>query len=156
MAYIVEAPNELYSIQNEMENIKIFMAGGITNCPDWQQEFISHFDGYDYVTLFNPRRKDFDVADPNASERQIVWEHRHLEEADVIIYWFSRGSLNPIVLYELGKYIGSEKHIFIGIDEEYERKYDVEAQSKLMYYNLSFFDSIQSLAEAVKEIILKD
>lgn len=156
MAYVVEAPNELYSIQNEVENVKIFMAGGITNCPNWQREFISYFEGYDYVTLFNPRRYDFDITDPNASEKQIVWEHRHLEEADIIIYWFSRGSLNPIVLYELGKYIGSGKHIFIGIDEEYERRYDVEVQSRLMNYDREFFASVENLAEAVKEIILQN
>jgi len=156
MAYIVEAPNELYSIQNEVENVKIFMAGGITNCPNWQREFISCFEGYDYVTLFNPRRYDFNITDSNISEKQIVWEHRHLEEADIIIYWFSRGSLNPIVLYELGKYISSGKHIFIGIDDEYERKFDVETQAKLMNYNLEFFASVENLAEAVKEIILQN
>jgi len=155
MAYIVEAPNELYSIQNEVENIKVFMAGGITNCPDWQQEFISYFKEYDYVTLFNPRRKDFDISDSCAPEKQIVWEHRHLEEADIIIYWFSSGSLNPIVLYELGKYTG-KKHILIGIDKEYERTFDVEVQSKLMGYDLEFFKSINDLAEALKLVVLKN
>lgn len=150
MAIVVEAPNEEYSIQNETVNVKVFMAGGITNCPDWQTEFISHFEDIDYITLYNPRRANFDVTDPAASEKQIVWEHRHLDEADVIIYWFSRGSLNPIVLYELGKHINTDKSILIGVDPDYERKYDVEVQSKLVGYQDNFYSSVKDLAEALK------
>lgn len=40
MAIIIQAPNEVYSIDNN-RNIKLFLAGGITNCPDWQSEVIS-------------------------------------------------------------------------------------------------------------------
>jgi len=156
MAIIVEAPNEEYSIQNETLNLKVFVAGGITNCPDWQAEFLEYFKDYDFVTFFNPRRKDFDVTDPKASEKQIVWEHRHLEEADVIIYWFSRGSLNPIVLYELGKYINTNKHILIGIDPEYQRKSDVEVQSALMNYENGYFYTIEVLANELKALLSKN
>jgi hypothetical protein len=40
MALIIEAPNEIYSVENN-KNINLFLAGGITNCPDWQKEMIS-------------------------------------------------------------------------------------------------------------------
>jgi len=154
VAIIVEAPNEIYSIQNETENLKVFVAGGMSNCPNWQQEFIQEFKNYNYITLFNPRRAEFDTTDPKASEKQIVWEYRHLEEADVIIYWFSRGSLNPIVLYELGKYINTDKKIIIGIDPEYERKSDVEIQSKLTNYKDKFYTTIKDMANAIRSHII--
>lgn len=156
---IIEAPNEVYSLENE-HNIKLFLAGGISNCPDWQSEFIADLERYFFeidaqsdVTIFNPRRKDFDITNPNESERQIVWEHRHLEESDVIVYWFSRGSLNPIVLYELGKYINTDKEIIVGIDPEYERKGDVITQCSLLGYDVVIDDIRQIITEFVHNYI---
>ena len=148
---VIEAPNEVYSVVNE-QNVKIFLAGGITNCPDWQQEFIRRFPKWG-VTLYNPRRAVFDVTNPNEFERQVVWEHLHLEKSDIISFWFSRGSINPIVLFELGKYLRSGKKIFIGIDDEYPRRKDVEVQSKLMGYERDFFCSIKTLVYNIKEYV---
>lgn len=148
----VEAPNENYSIINETDNLKVFLAGGITNCPDWQKELVDDLDHVRNLTLYNPRRANFDINDPNATEVQIVWEHRHLEEADVIIYWFAKGSLNPIVLYELGKYINTDKKIIIGIDPEYTRENDVKVQSKLVGYKDKFYNNMDDMARAIIEI----
>ena len=136
---VIEAPNEAYSAENE-NSIKVFIAGGITNCPNWQKELIEYlqveFKEVDYyiptVSLYNPRRENFPIDIPEEMERQIVWEYHHLKEADIIIYWFSNGSLNPIVLYELGKWGNSgTKEIIMGIDPLYERKDDVIIQTKL-------------------------
>lgn len=49
MIYI-EAPNENYSIENETENTKVFLAGGITNCPDWQSEIVEILSGESELT----------------------------------------------------------------------------------------------------------
>ena len=155
MATVITAPNEVYSVGHETENLKVFVAGGITNCPDWQQEFIQKFDGYEYLTLYNPRRKDFNVDNPYETEVQIAWEYRHLEEADIIVFWFSKGSPNPIVLYELGRYVG-EKPILIGIDPGYERTQDVLTQSKLAGYSLDVFTSVEELAEELKKFIIEE
>ena len=79
MAIIIEAPNDVYSIQNN-KNIKLFMAGGITNCPDWQSELIKKIKDIDGLTVYNPRRKNFPIKDPNASNEQITWEYNKLKE----------------------------------------------------------------------------
>lgn len=140
MALILEAPNEVYSIQNN-KNIKLFLAGGITNCEDWQSKVINDLSkqmnktkdlfNTDYLTIYNPRRKEY-PNDPKAIEEQIVWEYNHLRDADIISFWFSKGSLNPITLYELGRWgNSSKKTVIIGIDPEYERKEDVIIQTKL-------------------------
>lgn len=129
---IVEAPNDYYSIESAHAT-KIFLAGGITNCPDWQSEVVAALeaDPTDAI-VYNPRRKDFPIGDPSASEMQIAWEYDKLKNADVIAFWFSRGSLNPIVLYELGMWGNSrETDIVIGVDPEYERIQDVEIQTAL-------------------------
>jgi len=150
MALIIEAPNEVYSLENN-RNLKLFLAGGITNCPDWQAKIIKGIKKLPDLTVYNPRRKDFPIGDPNAAEEQITWEFVHLSNADVVLFWFSRGSLNPIVLLELGKYaLASDKPVIIGIDPEYERKQDVIIQTQLSRPDVVIADSLEDMIEALQ------
>jgi len=131
MAIIVTAPEEYYGVEQNTR-VKLFLAGGITNCPDWQSEIIKALETEWKLIIYNPRRKNFPIEDPNASEKQIAWEYDKLSKADVICYWFAKGSVNPIVLYELGMWGNSRsKRIVIGYDKEYERKQDVIIQTQL-------------------------
>jgi hypothetical protein len=156
MAIIIEAPNEIYSVGNN-RNKKLFAAGGITNCPDWQSEFIGLLSGYSNLTIFNPRRKNFPINDPLAAEEQIVWEYNRLLESDIISFWFSGGSLNPIVLYELGKWGNStNKKVFIGCDSNYQRKQDVIIQTALARPEIVVADNIQQLASQIIQVIISD
>jgi hypothetical protein len=148
MSIVIEAPNEVYSLENQ-SNIKLFLAGGITNCPNWQSKLIKHIE-HPYLTIYNPRRKKYPTDDPKIAEEQITWEFNHLRDSDAISFWFSNGSINPIVLLELGKYgLSSDKKIFIGIDKEYERKEDVIIQTKLARPNIQIVFSIDELAQQI-------
>lgn len=151
MSIIIEAPKDVYSLENN-ENAKLFLAGGITNCPDWQAEMIDHLKDIRDLTIFNPRRANFPINDPNASEEQITWEYNKLKESKFILFWFAQGSLNPIVLYELGRWGNSQldKKIWIGVDPLYERKQDVEIQTRLSRYDIDIKSSIKDLANLVK------
>lgn len=153
---VITAVNEDYSIVNNLSP-SIFLAGGITNCPDWQQQAIEYFkqiEAYDF-TLYNPRRENFPINDPNASEQQIVWEFNHLRDADVIIYWFAPGSLNPIVLYELGMWgNSSDKPIFIGCDPEYSRIQDVVIQTKLARPEQFIYSDLSEMCNDVMKYII--
>lgn len=149
MALIIEAPKEVYSIQNN-NNIKMFLAGGITNCPDWQSYIVNELKDISNLTIYNPRRKNFPINDATASEEQITWEFEHLRDADLLFFWFAKGSLNPIVLYELGMWCNStDKLAIIGIDPGYERKQDVIIQTKLARPNVVFFDSLSEMIEEI-------
>ncbi len=153
MAIIIEAVNEVYSLQNQ-RNIKLFLAGGITNCVDWQHELIGLIKGADILTVYNPRRANFPINDPNAAEEQITWEHVHMESADMISFWFSKGSLNPIVLLELGKYaLATKKKVFIGIDPGYERTQDVVVQTKLSRPDVRIVYSLMDLAAQILQSV---
>jgi hypothetical protein len=151
MSLIIEAPNEIYSVENH-RNIKLFLAGGITNCPLWQDELVELIKGADILTVYNPRRKNFPIHDPKAAEEQITWEHNHMESADIISFWFSKGSLNPIVLLELGKYALATK-VFIGIDPGYERTQDVIIQTKLSRPDVRIVYSIIDLAAQILQSV---
>lgn len=122
---------------------RIFLAGGITGCPDWQSEFIRRF-GNAPLTMFNPRRPNWDMKDPTCSaEVQIEWEYKRFQEATMLIFWFPKETLCPIVLFELGAYLKTSKALWIGVHPEYQRRIDVEIQSKLfrptrdMHYNIT-------------------
>lgn len=153
MIKVIEAINE-----EKVKNFSIFLAGGITNCPPWQTKIIEKLKkedtGKSEIVLFNPRRKNFPIHDPNASKKQITWEYNKLKESDMIIYWFSKGSLNPIVLYELGMWGNSrETPIIIGIDKGYERQQDVEIQTELAKPDALIVYSIDDMVTAISETL---
>ena len=149
MAIIIEAPKEVYSITNG-HNAKLFLAGGISNCPDWQSWVVSELRDVENLTIYNPRRKKFDTADINATEQQIVWEFEHLRDADIVMFWFSKGSLNPIALYELGMWGNStDRPCLIGIDPEYERKDDVYIQTRIARPELKIFNSLSAMINEI-------
>jgi hypothetical protein len=132
----------------------LFLAGGITNCPNWQQDLIELLKDERDLIVYNPRRANFPIHDPNAAKKQIAWEYQYLKHCDMISFWFSRGSLNPIVLYELGMHgNSSDKIIFIGIDEGYERKQDVEIQTKLARPDIKIVYSLEDMAKKIQKVL---
>jgi hypothetical protein len=150
MAIIIECPNENYTLENN-KNIKLFLAGGITGCENWQILMINKLKDVKNLTIYNPRRKEFDVNDKNIMEQQIVWEYNHLHKVDIVSFWFAKETLNPITLYELGKANASNKEIIIGIDPEYVRKDDVIIQTKLIRNDIqTFYYDLDIMCELIK------
>lgn len=124
---------------NYVRTPAIFLAGGITNCVDWQnraEELLANLSiKHDQkVVTFNPRRADWDVDDKEVYKEQIAWEHRHLKMADVVLFWFPHETLCPITLFELGKMLGQHKDIVVGCHEKYARRLDLVEQLKLEGY----------------------
>lgn len=125
MTKVVVAPEPLIPPRKA-----IFLAGGITGCPDWQADAVDLFGDWHGV-LLNPRRPDFPIHDPGAAGRQIRWEHRALHLADAILFWFPAESICPIALYELGAWSMTPKPLFVGCASSYPRRADVEIQAGL-------------------------
>jgi hypothetical protein len=109
----------------------LFLAGGITGCPNWQAIVVEQLQDTP-LTLFNPRRGQFPIHDPTASEVQIRWEYDHLRKADAILFWFPWETLCPIVLYELGAWSMTNKPLFVGVHPHYQRHRDVQIQTALV------------------------
>lgn len=145
MRYI-EAP---HSYSQHVLHRSVYLAGGITNCPDWQQQMVHLLRHTDY-TLLNPRRKCFPISDPNASHEQITWEYHALRDASVILYWFPSETLCPIVLYELGAWSMTEKPFYVGVHPQYARRTDVEIQTLLVRPEVKIVYSLEDLAEQVQ------
>ena len=142
----------LDSPKHEPSDIFVFMAGGITGCPNWQQELREMLSGVNGLVLMNPRRAEFPIGDPNAALEQITWEHDHLRMADAILFWFPCETLCPIVLYELGAWSKTRKVLWVGVHPDYARRVDVEIQTQLVRPDVQIVYSLEELAYQIKEI----
>lgn len=147
---IITAP-EIYKNNN---NITCFLAGGITNCPNWQDEVIKNIKEYSsnmgidlkYLDIYNPRRVNFPIDNPSAAQEQIEWEFKYLEECNIFsMYFCNAPSDQPICMYELGRnifkikneYMGTWEHrIIVSVEKGYKREQDVLIQTKLATNNI--------------------
>jgi len=135
MAQIITAP----SIEKP-KFTSIFLAGGITNCKNWQDEVIKELE-FENISIFNPRQTNFNINDKSASFKQISWEFERLEQMELFSMYFCESeSDQPICMYELGRNIlrmqnrfpsDWQNRIIIGVEENYKRKQDVIIQTSL-------------------------
>lgn len=139
---------------DNLERRLIFLAGGITGCGDWQTSIINLIDvkvngsGKD-ICLLNPRRKEFDVNKPLMTKDQIDWEYKYLRLAKEIVFWFPQETLCPITLFELGAALERSQKLYIGCNQDYKRRSDVEYQTYLKRPKLQIVYSIKDLADQV-------
>lgn len=138
----IEAPNKI-DIKNKLS---AFLAGGITNCEDWQTNVERRLSKFNSVTVVNPRRNDWKMDSDQIKESaiQISWEYDYIRRVSDIIFWFTDDTLQPISLFELGAALERNgenwnsdiKHqrIFLGADKNYKRRMDVVIQAKLENY----------------------
>lgn len=129
----VEAPEIWEGTIGKISSRSIFLAGGITDCPDWQARACEMLDRNTSLTVLNPRRKDWPMSG-GMSEQQIIWERLHLNVADEIIFWFPKETLCPIALFELGTLLTDPRPLHIGCDPDYARRVDLEIQVPLLRY----------------------
>jgi hypothetical protein len=127
----------------------LFLAGGITGCPDWQAQMV-HLLADLPIAILNPRRPNFPMGDPSAGVQQIEWEHRHLHRASAVLFWFPGETLCPITLYELGAWSMTTKPLFVGTHPDYARKLDVVIQTSLARPRAVVVNSLEGLAHQIK------
>lgn len=158
MIEIVQAPNI-----ETVDGIKLFIAGGISNCPKWQDELTDRLlidekikdelIGYDNINIivFNPRCKEIPEEEP-----QIMWEYKRLQTSNIISFWFSVGSLNPITLFEYGSHFKSnDKSIIVGCHKDYQRKNNVIMQSELAGTNIKVNENFENFYNNIVEVLIE-
>lgn len=155
---MIEYKAPFVSIDTKMHP-RIFLAGGITGCPDWQAIAVQQFKDLP-GEIYNPRRDNFPIDDPTAAKTQIVWEYEHLHKADHILMWFCQDTIQPIVLYECGYHLARGRlcrfNLFIGIEPGYSRESDVRIQAELSGYSLPIPHTLEALCILVQEAFRTD
>ncbi|MBC8138460.1 MAG: nucleoside 2-deoxyribosyltransferase domain-containing protein [Fibrella sp.] len=142
---ILTAPDE-----KKFDLPSLFLAGGISNCGDWQSEMIALLAIPDLV-LLNPRRDRFDMSDPTVSEAQIAWEYRYLRQATAVLFWFPPETLCPITLFELGGALERSAPVFVGCHTDYARQSDVRVQISLARPEIRVVSVLADLAKQIQE-----
>lgn len=88
---IVRAPEEI------PEHADLFLAGGISGCPDWQKDAEKRLAPVPGV-LINPRRHG--RLSPEFEAEQVTWEYTALRVSGAILFWFPKETLCPIFLVD--------------------------------------------------------
>ena len=135
---------------------KIFLAGSIEmgTAEDWQTK-LENLLVEDDVTIFNPRRNDWDsswiqrISNPQFNY-QVNWELDRLEQADVIFMYFAPDTKSPISLLELGAF--SHKRIIVCCPDGFWRKGNIEIYCNRNFIPLfdNFDDATQYLFKTIK------
>ena len=156
MIEIVQSPNI-----EKNKGIRLFLAGGISNCINWQKDLCIRLENDERlkkeltpdinILIFNPRCEEIPEDDP-----QIQWEYERLQTSDIISFWFSVGSLNPITLFEYGSYLKSEnKTIIVGTHPEYQRKNNVIKQTQLANPKIKVNEDFENFYNNIIETLLE-
>lgn len=126
----------------------LFLAGGISNCPDWQSgtaETLSDLD----IVVHNPRRRGV-LADEEAVG-QIEWEHQALADSDAILFWFPKETLCPITLFELGVWSAKGVPLIVGTHPDYARRLDVVTQLRLARPEIVVHNSLEAVIDQYRQ-----
>lgn len=134
----------------------IFLAGSIEMgaAENWQSK-IEQLLRKSKLTIFNPRRDDWDSSWSQTSEQfnhQVNWELNALDMSDIIFMYFSPETKSPISLLELGLYANSKKMIVVCPDG-FWRKGNVSvvcARYNIPMFN-TFDEGIFALWTKIKE-----
>ena len=154
MGKIIRSPEPL----GTESDCSIFLAGGISNCPDWQEDVAKRLEHSTPATIYNPRRLDFDMtAYEDVSRQQITWEFYALRMSKVNLFWFPCETVCPITLFELGSAI-HRLHpgaLMVGAHPDYSRRFDLIEQSRLAGSPVHIFDNLPELVSET-EILLRN
>lgn len=132
----------------------LFLAGGISNCPNWQKPFVDFLQHRDVIIL-NPRRDEYD---PMMDQDQVTWEHDNIRKVSGHAFWFPAESVCPISLWHLGGIVGrtnwkSDKRLFVGTDPKYPRAKNLKIQLLLTVPHVNVVSSLEELATLVQHWI---
>lgn len=150
-------PGDVESIA-DISNLTIFLAGSIEmgKAVDWQTKLTASLSNHDYVTLFNPRRDDWDptweqtVSNSNFVE-QVEWELEHIALADLVVFFFDPKTQSPITLLELGAVASSGKPVVVFCEDGYFKKGNVDITCS--WFSIPTVDSFEELVDFINSFI---
>ncbi|WP_169514620.1 nucleoside 2-deoxyribosyltransferase domain-containing protein [Actinokineospora enzanensis] len=154
----VEAPTRFRPTADDPP--AVLLLGGISDCPDWQATARGQLADETCVVI-NPRRSEFDVADPEGEQSQVRWEreHRDLAEPMVVLFWFPASPTlhQPIALLELGAELAKpprkDRLVVIGADPGYLRHANLVAQCSPDHtVHQTLHDTIDAARRALRKL----
>ena len=144
---VIKAPN-----REKSNGFSVFLAGSIDmgEAENWQEQIEKVLKDTD-VTVFNPRRDDWDSSweqdiSNDQFREQVQWELDRLEEANLIIVYFDPKGKAPITLLELGLHAGS--NVVVCCPDGYWRKGNVQIVCDR--YEMPLLETLEELISVLK------
>ena len=128
----------------------IFLAGGVTYSPNWQKEALEMLTGTDLIVA-NPRRDEIISAIGETARQQIIWEFENLKYAKVVLFWFPNAE-TIITFLELGKELARKSRIVVGVDPDYNRRFDIETQVHLELPRAVIYTTLDETVQAAARL----
>ncbi|AXQ69837.1 hypothetical protein HOU03_gp431 [Caulobacter phage CcrSC] len=152
---VLTAPQYDPRVVTQPERLKVFLAGSIDmgKAVEWQTYLTDLLSDLP-ITVFNPRRPDFDTAlvqDISCEPfvEQVTWEIDHLDAADIVVFYFDPAGKAPVTLLELGLTCRT-KTCLIVCPEGYWRRGNVQVVAKR--YGLEMLDHLHEVRHRIGEI----
>lgn len=109
---LIKPPNRVN--KTHINSYSIFLAGSIEmgKAVDWQADITKWIEqnapSDQHITIYNPRRSDWDDSwkqDINEQQffEQVSWELDRIDNSDLVVIYFAPDTKSPISLLELGK-----------------------------------------------------
>lgn len=135
--------------------IKVFLAGSIEmgKAIDWQLEVENYFTQFTDVTLYNPRRDDWDSSWGQTPEDenfvgQVNWELDYLEDSDFIFFFFDPNTKSPISLIEFGMYVRcNPEKLIVCCPDGFWKKGNLQITGKK--YGVEIYDTLETALPAL-------
>lgn len=141
----------------------VFLAGSIEmgKARHWQQEMEAFFEtNYPHMIVANPRRDNWDSSWEQSIQHslfseQVNWELDHLEQSQVVVFYFDETTKSPVTLLELGKILEhtDTKKVFVCCPYGFWRKGNVDIVCSRK--NVVVYDDINALKQGILERIAK-
>lgn len=153
----VQAPNN--TPLEARDNFKLFLAGSIEMgaAEEWQKRVIEELKGCKKLTIYNPRRKDWDstweqsIDNPNFRE-QVEWELNNLESANFALFYFDPNTKSPITLMELGMMSNPwSPRAFVVCPKGFWRRGNVEVFCN--FHNIELFETLDEVLGFLKKFL---
>jgi hypothetical protein len=132
----------------------VFLAGSIEMgaAEDWQVRIEKELQDLS-VTVFNPRRDDWDSSWTQEQSNpqfnaQVNWEMNRLDECDVMFMYFSPETKSPISLLELGAYGAHKYSSVVCCPPGFWRRGNVEIFCTR--HNIPMFDTLEEAIGALR------
>lgn len=134
----------------------VFLAGGISNCADWQEAVAQKISQATNLDVINPRRYNWNMdSQSDESVAQIEWEYQQIHDCEYMLFWFCEETLCPITLYELGMAVSrreicrSSDHVplVVGVHPNYQRKLDVYTQVGLHRPEVTLYEDLDFMVD---------
>jgi|HubBroStandDraft_2_1064218.scaffolds.fasta_scaffold608039_2 nucleoside 2-deoxyribosyltransferase len=149
MAVEIKAPNSLIS-----DGVSVFLAGSIEmgTAQEWQQKVVDSLVDTT-ITIFNPRRDDWDSSWEQTIENkefneQVTWELKGLEQADIVAVYFDPDTKSPVTMLELGLYARSGK-LVVCCPQGFNRKGNIDIVCQR--YGIEQVESLDELVASIKD-----